>query len=69
MKLNHFHWVWLGGKGFAFNNIIYDGRRTVAALQKAPISFGDFYELDIKSSGDTAPALCVVLAIDCILAL
>ena len=47
--------------------IVQDGR-TIAAIHKAWMSWGDCYELNIDDAADEVIALAVVLAIDCVTA-
>lgn len=57
------------GDIFEHNYVIYEGERPVASIYKKWFSWGDCYVLDIKNDEDEMPALAVVLAIDCTLAL
>ena len=56
------------GDYFAHDYKITDGNRTVAAIHKKWLSFGDVYEVDIADEEEELYALAVVLAIDTVLA-
>jgi len=52
---------------FAHEYEISDPAGPVVSISKEWFTWGDCYQLDIAPSADTALALAVVLAIDCVL--
>lgn len=58
----------IDGSLFDHNYEIQDGRKTVAKVSKALISFGDSYEIDIKEGYDEVAVVACVIALDCVLA-
>ena len=45
---------------------IQKGEETIATVTKKWLSFGDSYTLDVAEDKNVVPALCVMVALDCI---
>ena len=56
----------IDGEIFAHSYIIYEGNRTVAAIEKEWFTWGDCYTIDVENPTEAVMALCVVVTIDCI---
>lgn len=55
------------GEFWQHNYCISDGVRDIAAINKAWLSWGDCYEIDIAEGVDEVLTIATVLAIDCVL--
>ena len=65
--IRNLDWV-IDGNFWEHDYVVTDGNGDIMRMAKAWLSWGDFYELDIRHEHNELLCLCVALAIDCITA-